>query len=242
MATHSNMKLHTIVFAKYKDPDECEAIYGYAPSDNKKHIEDPWTATGKQFAVPYVFKNLFSHEDIVFEDLCEIFSVAKGSLYLDMNEDLPDVTEYEKELDKLESKYKKGQLSDTTFEPESMRLKELIEPGHNYIFVGRVGQFTPIQPGYGGGVLYRINEGKNYAASGSTGYRWLESEVVKSLDKKDYIDYRFYDKLADDAVEVISKYGDFEWFVSDDPYIPPEPVPDFMTIPEGIEDDEIPFC
>ena len=73
----------------------------------------------------------------MFEDLCEIFSVAKGSLYLDMNEDLPDVTEYEKELDKLESKYKKGQLSDTTFEPESMRLKELIEPGHNYIFVGK---------------------------------------------------------------------------------------------------------
>lgn len=241
-ATYDRMCLvnDAVYIAKYKDPDECEAIYGYAPSDNKKHIEDPWTATGKQFAVPYVFKNLFSHEDIVFEDLCEIFSVAKGSLYLDMNEDLPDVTEYEKELDKLESKYKKGQLSDTTFEPESMRLKELIEPGHNYIFVGRVGQFTPIQPGYGGGVLYRINEGKNYAASGSTGYRWLESEVVKSLDKKDYIDYRFYDKLADDAVEVISKYGDFEWFVSDDPYIPPEPTQDFMTIPDT-DEDELPF-
>lgn len=157
-----------------------------------------------------------------------------------MNEDLPDVTEYEKELDKLESKYKKGQLSDTTFEPESMRLKELIEPGHNYIFVGRVGQFTPIQSGHGGGVLYRINEGKNYAASGSTGYRWLESEVVKNLGRKDYIDYRFYDKLADDAVEVISKYGDFEWFVSDDPYIPPEPTPDFMTIPDT-DEDELPF-
>lgn len=241
-ATYDRMCLvnDAVYIAKYKDPDECEAMYGYVPGDNKKHVEDPWTATGKQFAVPYVFKNLFSHEDIVFEDLCETFSVAKGSLYLDMNEDLPDVTEYEKELDKLESKYKKGQLSDTTFEPESMRLKELIEPGHNYIFVGRVGQFTPIRPGHGGGVLYRINEGKNYAASGSTGYRWLESEVVKSLDKKDYIDYRFYDKLADDAVEVISKYGDFEWFVSDDPYIPPEPTPDFMTIPDT-DEDELPF-
>jgi hypothetical protein len=241
-ATYDRMCLvnDAVYIAKYKDPDECEAMYGYAPGDNKKHIEDSWTATGKQFAVPYVFKNLFSHEDIVFEDLCETFSVAKGSLYLDMNEDLPDVTEYEKELDKLESKYKKGQLSDTTFEPESMRLKELIEPGHNYIFVGRVGQFTPIQSGHGGGVLYRINEGKNYAASGSTGYRWLESEVVKNIGKKDYIDYRFYDKLADDAVEVISKYGDFEWFVSDDPYIPPEPTPDFMTIPDT-DEDELPF-
>jgi hypothetical protein len=25
--------------------------------------------------------------------------------------------------------------------------------------------------------------------------------------------------LVDDAVETISKYGDFEWFVSDDPYV-----------------------
>ena len=243
-ATYDRMCLvnDAVYIAKYKDPDECENMYGYVPGDNKKHKEDPWTATGKQFAVPYVFKSLFSKEDIVFEDLCETFSVSKGSLYLDMNENLPDVSDYEKELDKLESKYKKGQLSDTTFEPESMRLKELIEPGHNYIFVGRVGQFTPIKTGHGGGVLYRINENKNYAASGSTGYRWLESEAVKTLNKKDCIDYSFYDKLADDAVDAINKYGDFEWFVSDDPYISPEPVPDFMTIPEGIEDDEIPFC
>ena len=65
---------------------------------------------------------------------------------------------------------------------------------------------------------------------------------IKTLNKKDCIDYSFYDKLADDAVDTINKYGDFEWFVSDDPYISPEPIPDFMTIPEGIEDDEIPFC
>ena len=32
----------------------------------------------------------------------------------------------------------------------------------------------------------------------------------------------YYDKLVDDAVETISKYGDFEWFVSDDPYIGPD--------------------
>lgn len=48
-----------------------------------------WTATGAQFAVPYVFKTLFSHEPIEFSDMCETKS-ATTSLYLDFNEDLPE--------------------------------------------------------------------------------------------------------------------------------------------------------
>lgn len=242
-ATYDRMCLvnDAVYIAKYKDPDECMAMYGYVPDDNKKHKDDPWTATGKQFAVPYVFKTLFSKEKIEFNDLCETFSVSKGDLYLDINETLPDVTEFEKELNKLETKYRKGTLSDTTFEPEYNRLKEEISKGHNLIFVGRVGQFTPILPGNNAGVLYRVNEGKNYAASGSTGFRWLESEKVKELGKEDLVDYGFYNKLVDDAVEVISKHCDFEWFTSDEPYIPPEPTPGFMHIPDWAPEPEIPF-
>lgn len=242
-ATYDRMCLvnDAVYIAKYKDPEECVEMYGYAPGDNKKHKDDPWTATGKQFAVPYVFKSLFSKDKIEFEDLCETFSVSKGDLYLDMNEGFEDVSAYEKELDKLENKYKKGQLSDTTFEPESLRLKNKIAEGHNYIFVGRVGEFTPVIDGSGGGVLYRIKDGKPYNASGASGYRWMESETVKSLGMQNKVDYRFYDKLADDAVDVISKYGDFEWFVSDDPYISKEPVAGFMAIPDGVDEDEYPF-
>lgn len=219
-----------------------DAVY-IAKEDNGE-----WTATGKQFAVPYVFKKLFSHEDIVFSDLCETFSVSKGALYLDMNETLPDVTEYEKQLDKLESKYKKGQLSDITFETESTELNEEIEKGHHLQFVGRVGQFCPVKPGRGGGVLYRVDNGKCYAASGSTGFRWLESELIKDVNE-DIIDLSYHNKLLDDAVDTISEYGDFEWFVSDDPYIPDpanlakhnmNPLPDFMNIPEDCPE-EIPF-
>ena len=216
-----------------------DAVY-IAKTDNGE-----WTATGKQFAVPYVFKKLFSKEDICFDDLCETFAVSKGDLYLDMNEDLPDVSQYEKELDKLETDYKKGKISDTLFEPESVKLTELIAEGHNMQFIGRVGQFSPIKSGRGGGVLYRVNNDKNYAAPGSTGYRWLESEMVRELNKQDDIDYSFYDKLVNDAVETISKYGDFEWFVSDDPYISPPFVggkikPDFMLIPDD-SPEEVPF-
>lgn len=231
-----------------------------------KTKDGEWTATGKQFAVPYVFKTLFSKEPIEFSDLCETFAVKEGSLYLDMNEYLPDVSEYEKELKRNEDKYKKGKLSDTTFESECSRLNDLIAEGHKYVFVGRVGQFCPIKPGLGGGILYRGDNNKYYAAQGSTGFRWLESELllkesltdsytddktgevigVKKADgignNTDAIDMRYYNKLVDDAVEAISKYGDAEWFMSDDPYIPPvkDPMPNFMNIPEDAPE-ELPW-
>ena len=35
----------------------------------------------------------------------------------------------------------------------------------------------------------------------------------------DKIDKSYYDGMVNEAVEDISEYGDFEWFVSDDPYI-----------------------
>lgn len=68
----------------------------------------------------------------------------------------------------------------------------------------------------------REKDGKYYAATGSKGYRWLESEMVKELGKEEDIDRSYYDKLVDEAVKSISKFGDFEWFVSDDPYIGPK--------------------
>ena len=42
-----------------------------------------WTAVGAQFQHPYVFKELFSHEDLVFDDLCEVKNVTQGAMYLD---------------------------------------------------------------------------------------------------------------------------------------------------------------
>lgn len=49
-----------------------------------------WTATGAQFAQTYVFKTLFSHEPIGFQDMFETKTVTVGALYLDMNEKLPE--------------------------------------------------------------------------------------------------------------------------------------------------------
>ena len=154
-----------------------------------------WTATGKQFQVPYVFKTLFSKEPIEFDDFCETFEV-QTALYLDMNEDTPE--------------------------------------DHDYRFIGKVGRFCPIKPGCNGGELLRQKidgEGntKYDAATGSKGYRWLESELVKEFRKEDDIDKSYYTKLVDDAIygsgtgknrkPGISDFGDFEWFVSDEPYV-----------------------
>ena len=60
------------------------------PLRDKKTGEDIWwTATGAQFAVPYVFKKLFSKKPIEFDDMCETKAVS-SALYLDMNEGLQE--------------------------------------------------------------------------------------------------------------------------------------------------------
>ena len=196
-----------------------------------KEKDGDWTATGKQFAVPYVHKSLFTKEPIVFEDLCETMSVTTA-LYLDKNEGYPDVTEYEAAMalrhrdphdmggpltrkeQALYEEYK--DLSDT-------ELDALIGTGHNLQFIGKVGSFVPIKPGCGGGLLVREFIGKNgrvkyNSATGSKDHRWLEAEAVKILGKEDDIDRSYYDKLVNDAVKAISEYGDFEYFTQEEPW------------------------
>ena len=167
-----------------------------------KYDNGEWTATGTQFQIPYVFKKLFSKEEITFDDLCVTKSVT-SSLYLDMNEGLA-------------------------------------EDEHNYRFIGKVGRFCPIKPGCGGGLLMREKDGKYYAATGTKGYRWLESEIVESMDKMKDIDESHFKAMADTAIETIKKYGDYEWFVSDDPYISPMYVEgEYGMYP--FYDDDVPF-
>lgn len=168
-----------------------------------KH-EGEWVAVAAQFQHPYVFKTLFSKEELKFEDFCEIKEV-KSNMVLDFNESLAD-----------------GE--------------------HRYEYIGRIGSFIPVKDGFGGGILLRDKADvwqKAYAAwkenpydskgrekpepnrygsvTGADGYRWLNSEVVKSMpeDKwKSMIDKRYYQALVDDAVEAINQYGDFDTFIN----------------------------
>ena len=89
-ATYKKMCLvnNAVYIAKYEDPNICKNMYGYIPGDNAKK-GNQWSATGAQFAVPYTFKTLFSHEPITIDDMCETKSV-KSAIYLDYNENLPE--------------------------------------------------------------------------------------------------------------------------------------------------------
>ena len=234
-ATYDRMCLvnDAVYIAKYKDG---------------KHAGE-WTATGTQFQVPYVFKKLFSKEPIEFEDMCETKSVT-SALYLDMNEGLPDVSELEKELERIVKRAKEFgvtmDLSGNSGDAELDPLVKEIAKGHNYNFIGKVGQFCPIKPGCGGGILLRETENKKTgekgyaAATGSKGFRWLESEMVRELGKENDIDRTYYNNLVDEAVKSLSSYGDFERFVADEPFVS-DNTPPWFGAGEPHEEEPTPF-
>ena len=203
-ATYEKMCIinDAVYVAKYERAEWCQNRYGYIPEDNQDH-EGQWTATGKQFQVPYVFKTLFSHEPIEFKDMCEVFQVSTA-LYLDFD----------------------GSKK----------------------FIGRIGEFCPILYDCGGGVLLRDAGNDKFSAVQGTKrpgkipkgepetYFWLESEDVQIMHKEGVIDITYYTHLVDDAVDVISNYCNFEWFVSDTH----GDFSDYMNEPTG-EPEEIPF-
>ena len=218
----------------------------------KDKSDGHWTATGTQFQVPYVFKTLFSKEEITFDDLCETKS-ASTSLYLDFNENMEDIAPYEKEYERLLKEFgKQASLSQNNPPTKSMTITYLenwfnatlddnlaledIDPNlvqniidirekmnslHNYTFIGKVGRFCPMKPGTGGGILYREKDGKYYAAGGTKGYRWKESEIVRTLNQDKDIDKSYYNELVDAAIASIDQYGDFERFVNEPYHEPP---------------------
>ena len=254
-------------------------------------VSGEWITKADQFnknKQPFLFKTLFSHEPYDIRDYCETKSVTEGAIYLDLNEDLGEEVDdiYQKEVKKLDRmREKKAKMlkeetpgitsnwvtrkieedPDILAQNEvCLRLKEDIPKHHNYRFVGRVGQFTPVLKGCGGGKLYRMKDGKYSAVSGSKGYRWLESTDIKKYKNEKIIDKSYYYALVDEAKEAIGKYVDVEFFTSDaspaEVYGPtlkttteklfdicvPDPVKtdeidaNFMNIPEGI-DMELPF-
>ena len=93
--------------------------------------------------------------------------------------------------------------------------EQLPDGEHDYHFIGKVGLFCPIKEGCGGGVLLRKADDKYHAATGTKGYRWLESEMVRQLNKENDIDTGYYDSLVTEAIGTISAYGFYDWFVDE---------------------------
>lgn len=146
-----------------------------------RDYEGNWTAVGAQFQHPYVFKTLFSKEDVTFDDLCETKQVQRGVLYLDFDAVQKPMFEY------------KGM-----------------------VHVGKIGRFCPVTPESGGGILYRVDDdGKKFAASGTSGFFWTEAHVAESAvsEPNIEIDMAYFENLTNKAIDAINKFGNFEEFV-----------------------------
>ena len=136
----------------------------------KWEMSEEWHAVGARFAQPYVYKTLFSKEDIQFEDYVESRSVKKGTMYIEMDD---------------------GSM----------------------VFIGRVGIFCPMKTS--GGTLYRVQDDKKYAVTGTKGYKWLSAEVVKELGKEDDIDTSYFESAVEEALAKIAEFGDPNIFLGD---------------------------
>ena len=211
-ATYSKMCIvnDAVYIAKLAEGDD-----GMRPSKNS-----PWTATGAQFAQPYLFKTLFSHEPITIDDMSEAKSV-KTAMYLDLNESLPPWKHNYKFIGKS-----------GLFCP--------ILPGHGGGTLLRASKdkFFKLKPEY---YNYKLDDGRHppkwadpkdvgkrldpklyseepglqyYNVTGTKGYRWMEYEQVATMHLEEYIDRNYYKHLVDEAIADISQYGDFEQFAS----------------------------
>jgi hypothetical protein len=188
-----------------------DAVY-VAKKDNC--VSNCWTATGTQFLPqtnPYVFKKLFGHDDdIHFLDLCETKHVQQGAIYMDFgahDNGMDDGSYIEtavvlqkhaekmkKALDKEDSvvnrhHYEQSSLNATNAYDEALA---------KLVHIGKTGRFTPVKPGYGGGYLYRIKDGKHYAIAGTKGHLWVDSNIAMDLPG-DAIDYDFFEKKVAEA-------------------------------------------
>jgi hypothetical protein len=81
-------------------------------------------------------------------------------------------------------------------------------------FVGKTGRFIPVVSG--GGELFRHDKEKDkqYAVTGTKGYRWLESDAVKAAGIEPEVDLNYFENLVEEAKQTIGKFGDFEEFAA----------------------------
>lgn len=185
-ATYERMCIvnDAVYIAKYATKEWCQNRYGYIPEDVEDH-EGQWTATGKQFQVPYVFKTLFSHEPIEFKDVCETFQVSTA-LYLDFNG----------------SKKFVGRIGEFCPIKEGRGGGILLRDSGN-------GKFAAVQGTKKPGKIKK-GEAETYFWLDSETVLDLHKDYPN-----DDIDLDYYRHYVDDAIETIGKYCDPEWFLSD---------------------------
>jgi hypothetical protein len=215
--------------AKYGYDMEHEATYDRFGLVNDAvyiaHGKKGWSATGAQYQHPYVFKKLFGLEDdISFLDLRETRSVQKGAIYLDfgIHEEVEDdivgwIDSANLEV-KTAEKFKQKELpgwEEALLKAQEYYSKALTQLVH----VGKVGQFTPVLPGYGGGQIWRVTDSKAFAIQGTKNHMWVDSKVAAGLPDE-AIDYSYFDALVEAAYANLEKYVEASAFESIEEFLP----------------------
>lgn len=104
--------------------------------------------------------------------------------------------------------------------PQDLAETKQVAKGYMYLkfdddqlFVGKTGRFIPVVSG-GGELIRKDATGKEFAVTGTKGYRWLESDAVKAAGLNPEVDVSYFEKLVDKAKETIEQFGSFEEFVA----------------------------
>lgn len=152
-----------------------------------KTKDGDWTPVGAQFAVPYVYKTLFTKLKPGFDDICLTKSVTTG-MYLDFDAERP-MHEYDKEHPKLQFVGKTGR-----FVP--------IKPGNGggVLLREKDGKFYAV-----GGT-----KGTFWLEADVAEQRWGKDDILG----KDTIDVGYFNKMVDEALNKLGQFGDTEWFLS----------------------------
>lgn len=187
-ALYSTMCLinNAVYIARYASSEQCEKLHKFVPGDNADH-GGQWTATGAQFAEPYVFKNLFTHEEITMEDLSVTKSV-KTYMVIDENEELKEGEHNYRFIGKV-----------SAFCP----VVDGVGGGPLYRVTEKKVKDNP-----------EVTEFKYDAVTGTKGYKWLEYEHVCNKGV-DVIDKRYFKELAQASIDDIEKYEPFDKFIEE---------------------------
>lgn len=178
----------SVYIAKYVEAEKCQEQYGYVPKDNRKHPGE-WTATGARFAEPFIFKTLFSHQEVTFDDLCLIKNV-QTYITMDFNEGMGISDHDYRFVGKVGSFVP---VIDGVGGAIMYKMAEKKEKGED-------GSVAIVQ--------------KLDSVNGTKGYRWLESEVARGIGGKDIVDKEYYRRMADEAIDIINTFGSYDEFVS----------------------------
>lgn len=146
-----------------------------------------WKAVGSQFQHPYVFKTLFSGEDLVFEDFCETKSVTQGTMYLNFN-DISNDPQVPEELHHV------GRVGSFVPVLTGGGMLWRIKEDKHYAVTGTKGH------------LWIEREVAQSRLMGDT----FDANDPAAHD----IDMSYFDKLQREAREAIEQFGSFEQFIA----------------------------